>query len=274
MKKVLIKKKDLPSFFSQVVVRYRIFAPVEKNGSFSFRPIENPAEVALDFTNSTMPPKALFFQQTETLLKFKKQSTSSIKIEIPAENNKKAILFGIRPCDAKAIELLDTIFLKDGEDPYYRSKRKNTVLVGLSCTHPVRNCFCTSLGGGPADTSGLDILFTDIGDSFFVEGINEQGTTFIKEFSGLFTPATKEDNTKRESVAAYAQKMITRYMTIDNIEKTLDKIFESIYWEKSAQKCIGCGICTFLCPTCHCFDIHDEVNTAPDHGARIRVWDS
>ncbi|MBN2065263.1 MAG: 4Fe-4S dicluster domain-containing protein [Candidatus Thermoplasmatota archaeon] len=274
MKKVLIKKKDLPSFFSQLIVRYRIFAPVEKNGLFWFRPIENFTEIALDFSNSTMPPKALFFQQTETLLTFKKQSSSSIKIEIPAEKNKMAILFGIRPCDAKSIELLDTIFLKDDEDPYYRSKRKNTLLVGLSCIRPSLSCFCTSLGGGPANTDGLDILFTDIDESFFVEGINEKGITFIKEFIEFFTPATEEDNKKRESVAMHAQKMITRRMTAENTEKTLDKIFESSYWEKNAQRCIGCGICTFLCPTCHCFDIHDETNAASDHGARIRVWDS
>ena len=269
MDKLIINKDKIQGFIQQALTRYTVYAPVDNNGLILFKQIKTPDEVSLVFSNSKMPPKSLFFPQTETLFRFTKDE--SIKIDTPAEVNDKTMIFGIRPCDAKSLQILDMVFKNDYEDPYYLSKRKNTVLFGLSCTNPSVNCFCTSVNGSPDDIDGLDVLLTDLGDKYFIEIASKKGKQLIESFHG-FKPATNEDAKKKDAIVEKARNKIKRQVNTKDVEGILDKIFGSQFWNDIAIKCLGCGICTYLCPTCHCFDIQDE--SVQKTGARIRVWDS
>jgi sulfhydrogenase subunit beta (sulfur reductase) len=270
MKAYLIKKDKVPQLIAQLLKQYILWGPVQQDNLFIYKQITAAQEISLDFTKVKIPPKMILFPQTETLLRFSKEK--ELIMETPTAPKKKTVIFGIRPCDANGLHLLDTVFLKDKDDPYYSAKRTTTLTIGVTCvTPPSVNCFCSSIGGNPDDTTGLDLLLTEVSDSFYIDVLTEKGEDLLKDVEGL-VPATKQDTKKKQSICETARKKITRKMPVDQIDTILDTLFESPYWETIAQRCIGCGICTFLCPTCHCFDIQDE--TSKNRGARVRVWDS
>ncbi|EMR72949.1 4Fe-4S dicluster domain protein [Thermoplasmatales archaeon SCGC AB-539-N05] len=270
MEDLILAKKKLTEFIKKIQSDYTIFAPTTSDNIILYKQIKNPSEIYLDFVNSKVPPKSLLFKQTETLFKFKKGVKAEINpIDFP---NSKSVIFGIRPCDAKSFSILDHVFKDDSIDPYYVTKRKNTTLIGLSCTQPDVNCFCTSMNGGPTNSDDVDILLTDIGEKYFVEINNEKGKTLINKAKNLFSKATTNDKKKKQQVEKKSNDLITRNMKTEGVKEKLDKIFENNIWKKISMKCLSCGICTYQCPTCHCFDIQDE-STLTD-GARIRVWDT
>lgn len=270
MDKMIISKSDLPKFISEILKKNKVFAPVKNDDTIFYEQIKKPSEVNLDFSNSNYPPKSLFFQQTETLFKFIPGTKAKIE---PAENkDEKTVIFGIRPCDAKSLAILDHAFKGDYEDPYFLNRRKSTILVGLSCNEPALNCFCTSFDDSPASSKYVDILLTDIGDKYYAEVTNDKGKQLTKGMSNLFKPAKESDDKKKKEVEKKAVEMISRQQKTNGIAEKLDKIFENPFWKQVAFKCVGCGTCTYLCPTCHCFDIQDE--TTRTKGARVRVWDT
>ncbi len=270
MDKYVLPKDNLSKFVSEMIGKYKVFAPVNDNNVTLFKQIKNPKEINLEFTNSKVPPKNLLFCQTETLFKFTPGTKGKIH-PVDFDNGGRTV-FGIRPCDAKSLAILDRVFKGDFEDPYYLTKRKNTILVGLSCTQPCLNCFCTSFNDSPASPEFVDILLTDIGDKYFVEVNSDKGKQLVKTMNKLFKSATEADGKKKKEVEKKAKDIITRFQKIDGITEKLDKIFENPFWETVANKCLGCGTCTYLCPTCHCFDIQDE--TTMTDGGRVRIWDT
>ena len=268
MEKLILSKDDLSKFLTEILKKNKVFAPVKSDDTIIYEPITKPSEMNLDFCKSEVPPKALLFNQTETLFKF----TPGTKAKIESVDfDEKKVIFGIRPCDAKSIAILDHAFKGDYEDPYFLTRRKNTVLVGLSCNKPEINCFCTSFDDTPASPKYVDILLTDIGDKYYVEITSDKGKQLTKGMN-IFKSATEADSKKKKDVEKKAIDMISRYQKTEGITEKLDKIFENPYWKEVAFKCVGCGTCTYLCPTCHCFDIQDE--TTLTKGARIRVWDT
>lgn len=269
MDKLILLKNKINDMV-KALLGHRLFAPVDNEGVILFQQITNASELTLEFSNTKIPPKSILFPQTETMFKF--SHGKAVKIEQINNAKNKTIIFGIRPCDARSFAVLDHVFKEGYEDPYYLQKRENTLLIGLSCTQPMMNCFCTSFDGGPTATEGMDILLTDMGEKYYVEVITEKGKHLIKIMSKLFTPTTNNDDKKKNEIDKRAETAIKRYMNTEGIAEKLDEIFESSFWKTISIKCLGCRICTYLCPTCHCFDIQDE--TTIKTSARVRVWDS
>ena len=270
MKSVVLSKKKLPELVKGISSKNTIYGPTEENGYSSFKQIQSFEEMDLSYLLSRVSPKSVFFNQTETLFKFIPGRKGSLKpTEIPDEKN---VIFAIRPCDARSISMLDGIFDGDFKDPFYISKRENTVLVGLTCNKPEQNCFCTSFEDSPGSSKNVDILLTELEDKYHVEIVTNKGQELINDSSSLLTDASKEDEQEKINVEEQAISTINRKMNLEGIVLKLDKMFDHELWHNTALKCIGCGICTFLCPTCHCFDMQDE--STLKEGARIRVWDS
>ena len=269
MDKLLLSKGNLAKFITELIKKNKVYAPVKSNDIILFEQINKPSEMNLDFCKTQVPPKKLLFHQTETLFKF----TPGTKAKIEStEIDEKKVIFGIRPCDAKSIAILDHAFQGDYNDPYFLTKRKNTVLVGLSCNKPELNCFCTSFDDSPVSSKYVDILLTDIGENFYVEVTSDKGKQLAKGLSTLFKPAKESDAKKKKEIEKKAVDMISRHQKTNGISEKLDKIFDNPFWKEIAFKCVGCGTCTYLCPTCHCFDIQDESTLTK--GARVRVWDT
>ena len=270
LKEKIIKKEQIGKWLEKLSKDYEIWAPVKKDGLVLFHPIASGKEISLDFLNSRKTPKDLFFPQNEVLFSFPKNG-----VEKGAETvlQKARIVFAMRPCDAQSLALLDRVFdSEDYQDAYYTERREKTIIVGMACTHPEQSCFCTSVKGGPFEKAHLDVLLADLGDGeYFVEALTERG----KDLTGKddsFRDAQEKEREKFVSSKKEAEKKIKSKVVTEGLSKKLDKIFDSPLWDQIHQKCLGCGICTYLCSTCHCFALLDEKDKA--RVKRIRTWDS
>lgn len=265
---MVLNKVKWPDFVAQLA-RRNLWVPVEKRGLIEFAPLaEGPAPI-LDYSNTAVPPKALLFPQTETLYRFQSGHNRPESASLPEEE---LILLGIRPCDARAISITGRLFGSEIVDPYFLRRRELVTLVGLACREPGINCFCTSLGGGPASTEGLDLLLVDLGESYLAEGVTAKGEKLLETVAGLLQETPEEAFTQKEELVRQSAEKIKRSIDVDGIPEGLNALWEDPLWQDTAVTCLGCGICTYLCPTCHCFDIHDELEG--NAGRRYRCWDS
>jgi len=267
-----INKRDIGKLLNQWSQEFTISVPSKESGVAIMSQWDGKDTTFLDwYRNTVVPPKANFLPNMEEMFSFQKDK-EGYHLELPPSDEQKQLTFGIRPCDAKALAILDMTFDDAYEDPYYLSKRKNAILVGLGCTNPCASCFCTSLGVSPGESTDVDLMLTDIGDEFVIEEVTDKGKQLMAMASGV-KAAAKTDEAKAKEVKEASYNKVTRKIDTEGIaEKLLSAFDNQDYWEKVAAKCISCGICTFLCPTCYCFDINDEL--VKKQGARLRNWDS
>lgn len=248
---------------------YKVFAPARIEDVVRFSLVEDPAKVSLEFANSNIPPKELMFPETETLFKYRLGGTD-IEPSVPADG--KRVIFGIKPCDAQAYAIVDNLFTWDFPDPYYQKRRENTILVGLACDDPCANCFCPSLGGGPANEEFLDAIVYDLDDKFYLKTFTGKGEEVAGALSGVLEKAGDPEKKAADKQAKEALDKIRRSIDTAGIPEKLPSLYDHPFWEQFSDRCLGCGICTYLCPTCHCFDIQDE--TEAFNGRRARMWDT
>ncbi|MCK4369245.1 MAG: 4Fe-4S dicluster domain-containing protein [Dehalococcoidales bacterium] len=267
-----VNKKDIAKLLNQWRQQFTVLAPSKENGVAQMAEWDGKDTSFLDwYRNTVIPPKASFLPPMEEMFRFQKDK-EGYHIELPPTNEHKQLIFGIRPCDARAMTILDMTFEEAYQDPYYLSRRKNAVLVGLGCTNPCESCFCTSMGVSPTESTNVDLMLTDIGDQFLIEVVTDKGKELIAKASGL-KEATKDDEAKAKETKETSYNKITRKLDTEGIVDKLQASFDDEgFWEQTAAKCISCGICTLLCPTCYCFDINDEL--VRGEGTRFRSWDS
>jgi len=271
MKKRILKKGDIAGVVAKLAKQGELFAPVLSDGNILFRQIKEAAALAVNYINSKDAPKRFFFPQSEMLLRYFRTGKGMEMKDAPVEAPER-ILFNVRPCDASSFTLLDKLFDQERySDIYYTSKRENTTIIANACVEPLSpNCFCTSLGLSPTGTAGADVLLLDIGDEYLVEFLTPKGEALLDVFGG--TEAEEKAEEKAKTVRAEAEGRVDASIPAAAIKSILDRSYEDPIWERISQKCLACGTCTYLCPTCHCFDISDEVKG--DDGVRIRNWDS
>jgi sulfhydrogenase subunit beta (sulfur reductase) len=261
-----IAKSAIADFLDELLSTHQVFAPVKREGILGFELLSSSDEVVLDSHNTRQAPKEVFFPRSETLFTYQEGKITPVP---PPEEQR--VVFGIRPCDARSAILLDKVFdAADYQDPYYANRRRNTVLIGLACSDPLSTCFCTVVGGGPFSVDGLDLLWADLGDRYLVETVTERGEALIAD-SPHFRQATQEDTNRKATIAAQARQMVSG-PKMQGIREKLDGMYDDPFWDELHQKCLGCGVCSYLCPTCHCFDIVDEGTDA--RGRRVRNWDT
>ena len=148
--------------------------------------------------------------------------------------DKKRIIIGVRPCEARGLELLDKVFDSEYKDRFYINNRDRTIIIGMACEEPDTACFCTSMNGGPSSSLGMDALLFESGDEFLVEiGTDKAGDIFSSLGKSV------EGRGIKKGPEPVFQKRIT-------VPADLDKIFESDYWRDVSNPCISCGVCTYL----------------------------
>jgi sulfhydrogenase subunit beta (sulfur reductase) len=266
-----IGKKDIGKLLEGWSRELTVFVPSKDKGVAEMAKWDGKDTGFLEwYKNTIIPAKSSFLPPMEEMFSFHKNN-DGYHLELSPDQQKR-IVFGIRPCDARAMAIIDRVFTDSYEDPYYVSKRKNTVLVGLSCTNPYDSCFCTSLAVKPTESPDVDLMFIDIGDEFLVEEITDKGKELLTSAS-MVKKTTKADDAKLKTIRAAVSGKVTRRVDTKDITKKLQACFsDKAYWEKVAAKCVSCGVCTLLCPTCYCFDICDE--SSKKQGTRYRRWDS
>ena len=276
MKIIRIDKKNWAEHIENLSGSYRLFGPVKDNGSHMFKELNKGELPDLNYFNTTLSPKSIIYPQSEVMLEYsldENKDNHHVMKEVKKDYPQRAVI-GIRPCDAAAFLLVKRNFdTAEYKDTYWTRAYETTTFVGLACNSPQTTCFCQAAGNGPFHEDGLDILLIDMGDYFFAKIISSKGENLLKA-------AEWETETDAETggniIAAMKQKAedtITASVSTNKLkgQKTTD-LFDAPFWEDVAFACINCGTCTYICPTCWCFDIQDEAFGLC--GIRMRNWDS
>jgi len=254
---------------------YKIFVPVKDGDFHSFKSLDNGKRPDFDYQNTRLSPKSLVYPQSERMFEYsldKNDPDANLLKESTKDYFPQAIV-GIRPCDAHAFQIVRLNF----DNPEYRDtwwiqRFESTTLVGLGCNVPYSSCFCTSVRGGPFSEKGLDVLLYDIGNTYLAKAVTEKGEEFLKRAEGG-RQAHDSDLKDADNLAVSISDKLTSNIHIDRLkENAVNSLFEAPFWDDVAFACLNCGTCTYLCPTCWCFDIQDEVTGK--RGDRIRNWDS
>lgn len=275
MSETYIAKGNLPGVIGQLMGRSRVYGPVREGQYHQFALLQGAEEIDLGYMNTRLSPKGLFHPQAERMFEYSLATgdpEAGIVKEVPKDYSER-VIFGIRPCDARAFQLDDANFnTQTIQDPWWIKRRETTTLVGLACNAPCGTCFCTSTGTGPFDTAGLDAILIDLGDGYLVRSVTAKGEALLSGITGgAAVPAGADEKVEGLKKAAEASMPI-EFQSAPISEKNMLELFNSPFWDEVQFACINCGTCTFVCPTCWCFDIQDEVQG--DKGDRIRMWDS
>lgn len=269
----LIKQNDLKVWLKSLADKTNLILAAECEDTLLYTPYQDELDPALEGI-PRLSAKGIVFPQTETLLKFSGGNPEHpLKLEEAVEAPE-TVVFGVRPCDAHGIAIIEQAFTQSSyQDPYFKARRANTTLIAVSCLRPpAETCFCPSVGGGPTDSKGVDLLLTKIGEDLVAEAITPKGEVILE--SEFFQPAGADISDKLNQTKQKASEKMTDCPDFGDNKKLaqkLEQLFISDYWQTTAGACISCRICTYLCPTCHCFNITDEMGVCK--GKRIRTWD-
>jgi len=260
---------------------YRVVAPKKKGSVITFKPWTTEELGACKETTellmrTTMSAKEFVTPKCETLYEIKgtkdEGDRSKIHQELIVPTDATAtVLFGGRPCDARGFLCLDEPYLQGPfVDPYYKARRDALVIITQACSNALSTCFCNWVGSTPSDEKGSDIIFTPIKGGYVFAGLSEKGKELLKKskFDTADDAKTKEASDVHEKTRA----ALPADSTLKDIPKKVYARFTDIaFWDKEIEKCLSCGACTFLCPTCQCFTITDKGNQL--EGKRMRSWD-
>jgi ferredoxin len=245
----------------------RVVGPKKNNaGMVLYEDVESASELELDEVIGRYSPKDAFFPQHETILRYKLEG-NNVHVEPEKPIIRDTVLIGVRPCDAAAVISLNKVFTWDYIDTLFTERQKKIAVIAFACNKADDSCFCTSVGYAPDGTEGSDILLKKLKNGGYQATVlTERGEGLVSEYKALFADG---DGGEIEPIAKPDELDID----LDKMKKWLDDPanFEHPIWEQMAAKCVGCGGCTFVCPTCHCFDIVDEPHG--DQGRRVKNWD-
>lgn len=191
----------------------------------------------------------------------------------PDKTDWRQVVVGLRPCDARGIAQMGNVFSGYGGfyfDPYYNARRDRTTLVAVTCTRPRSTCFCKAVGGSPAGTEGVDLLLTPVEGGYVAEAVTERGARLCE--SSVFADASPEQEQAAALAKENAEAEVGVPFALDGLREALRAGFDSPLWRELSMRCISCGTCTYVCPSCYCFNINDEI--VESTGERFRCWDN
>lgn len=236
-----------------------VIAPVADGHVSRFRPVSDLAAIHESDWLPRLPLKEWFLPQTECLYACRHGAEGCLEVTSGNASARPRVIFGVRPCEARALTLLDRVFLGGAVvDPYYRARRERTTLVGIACAAPRTVCFCTSVGGSPYGTEGLDVLLVPDGAGFIAEILTEKGLALFPGLTSAVPDATGLGERVAAGRAAAEAGMRDRF-PLEGLREKVEAGFADPAWDRIHEACIGCGTCAFLCPTCHCFDLVQEI---------------
>ena len=269
MRKIALNQLD--ALLAAIAAQQKLYVPIDTAAGAQFAPWSDGCKVS-DALNTVRSPKDFFFPQTETLMKFRMEG-KSIEIIDTRTESEPFVVFGVRACDAQAFDVLDRVFLADPVDTYYQNRRTHGVIVTMACTRPHETCFCGTFGIDPAAPAG-DVACWKTADALYLDAKTDKGAALLDSVAALTEPADDAAVAAQQTeIRARMQRLPLANLRADafGAGKT-EAFFNDPAWAVLSESCLGCGTCTFVCPTCQCYDIKD-FNTG--HGVqRFRCWDS
>ncbi len=272
MKVIKIDQKNWEEGLNKLYDDYKVIGPVKNGEIDQFKQLEKGEMPDLSILNTRLSAKSAVYPQSQIMFEYDLNEKheghhvmNPISFDIAPQ-----VLIAVRPCDAASFLIAKKNFdSEDYRDPYWCETYEKTTLVGLACEKPTHTCFCTSVGLGPYNEDGLDVLLIENGKDFLAKVLTEKGEILVEKAGWN----VEGDATAIEPLKKEAEKRLTAQIETDKLsEKPAKELFDAPFWEDIAFACINCGTCTYSCPTCWCFDIQDE--NQGEQGVRMRNWDS
>jgi sulfhydrogenase subunit beta (sulfur reductase) len=269
VKTLKLPKQRLDLFASVLQQFGEIHAPVEQDGGYAFRRLERWSDARLDYTRTILPPKKYFLPPRECLLRYRRDTGYE-----PYEEDlgRRIVLLGVHACDVYGLNILDEVFGGKYPDPYYQARRRHVAVIGVDCT-PDEHCFCRSMRADFVD-KGFDLFFHDIGDHYLTFVGTALGDDMVLATGSLFEPVTADDITEYKRRSEAKREAFRLHVEIRDLPEIFELEYHHDLWQELGDKCLGCGACSFVCPTCYCFDVCDRAELGSVEGTRERTWDS
>ncbi|MDL2289253.1 4Fe-4S dicluster domain-containing protein [Clostridia bacterium OttesenSCG-928-F22] len=267
--------EQMQALFTALSAQSTLYLPQGQGQIVEFKPWQDGDEARLDVLNTSVSAKQLFFPQNEDYALFKRDG-KELDISQQEPSDEKFIAFGVRHCDAKSLEILDSVFLDEPVDTYYQARRENGTVIINSCTQPAETCFCTAFGINPMGTAGDVTIWMD--EQFlYWKPVTEKGQALTDKVTDVLQQEVADDLEAIYQLNKKAKEAI-KENPFSNInldvfkEENLNQLFDSPKWAELSKACIGCGTCTYVCPTCQCYDVRDY--DTGNSVIRSRCWDS
>ena len=276
----IIKKDQVLNIARELQKEYQVYGPVveKETKQTMFVKADDIGDLDLNAPIPANPAKHAVFPQFERIMHYEYDKKSK-KVDItPDMQGGPKALFGLRSCDLSGLLCLDRFLLgQEYVDEVYKSHRKKMFIVANTCNTPFKQCFCVCTDSGPSAHEGYDLNLTDLGDIYLVEVGSGQGEKFAEKLS-----LKKSDDSHKKEKEKRVDKSVSQFDSIakDNkawISRVVNRVTTGLInekvWEYIGDQCLECGACTFVCPSCSCFNIVDPV-TAEGSAERMRGWDS
>jgi len=272
MSLTIVPNHAMSAWVEQMDAHYRVFGPTRRKDSFVFSEVHSFDAIELDYPTTILPPKKAILPQRETLLRFENKDGLRIDTTI---DYPPTVLLGVHTCDLHAFDLLDHAYLGNYPDEHYWIRRNATTLVSIDCTQACsEHSFCKSMGTLSIPEK-FDLHLTDLGDSYAAEVGSEKGQALL----GLLQTSEPVKETHYQRLQAVLNKKWNNFhykldFDVSELPSLLSLSYQSRIWEELSVRCLACGTCNMVCPTCMCFDVEDKATFDLSAGERIRVWDS
>lgn len=270
---VILARERFNEFISGLSKLQKLVGPISKGfRNFAFEEISSGDEITLQYIPTILPLKKYFMPQRETLLEFAMGKGAKVDAVVDHEP---MIIFGAHTCDLAGIQCLNMVFSKRPKDYNYLTRKNEITLIGLECNDYCDEYASCHLVNASFPNGGYDLFFTDLGDYFMVH-VNTQRGDEIIESSGCFGKAAGFHMSDLERLRDNKRKIFRNEVPIENryLPELFEKSFRAPVWKDLNKRCLACGNCTNVCPSCYCFDIRDELKLDLKSGVRYRVWDS
>lgn len=270
-----IAKDKIDSLFELIGSKQPLYLPVDNNsGKADFAKWQKGTKLS-EKLKTTRSAKDFFFPKTEHLVSYE-MSGKEVKVVDPRKNVGDFVIFGVRACDARGFTAIDNVYLNmNPVDSYYKNRREHGTVIVLACNEPAKTCFCSTFGidASLAKPAG-DVSCWLADGKYYFEANTDKGKAFVENAKSALEDAdTSAVEACRKDIAEKIEKLPFAHLDLSKFQgKDMLKIFNSKIWDKVSEPCVGCGTCTYVCPTCMCFDVRDF---ATSNGVRqIRCWDS
>ena len=270
MLRISIDKID--SLFAAISEKQALYIPADRaDGAAEYKKYEAGMKLS-EKLNTVRSAKDFFFPQTENLVEFKMEG-KKIEVKDIRQESEDFVIFGVRACDARSFTILDKVYLVEPVDSFYKNRRDHGTVVTMACTRPSETCFCQAFGIDPTAPEGDCAVWSD-GSYYYFKANTEKGKAFVDSVSSLLEDG---DTAELDKTVAKTKEIMGR-LPLANLSTEnfggdkLNEYFNSDKWGELSESCLGCGTCTFVCPTCQCYDIKDFKTS--DGIRRFRCWDS